>query len=164
MLKRLLIAVAAWALVASAASAQSIGQNDLSGNEAWKIGQGAGGPSAYITSDLLRNSSQVVPTTITGAATIGVSTLAKLTDGGYLIITAQPSAATITLPPNPFTGGGLVFVCNPTAAAFATNVVTLAPNTGQTLTGGNITLTTLAANTCVGVIFNRSNTTWYRIQ
>lgn len=152
-------------LIAPPAFAQSLIQDDLSGNEAWNSGQGPGGPSTgFITSNLVRNSTAVVATTVTGAATIGVTTgLTSLNDGGNLIITAQPAAAVLTLPPNPFTNGGIVGFCNPTAAPFATNVVTLAANSGQTLSTATA-LTTLGANACVYVQFNRSNTTWYRIQ
>jgi hypothetical protein len=90
--------------------------------------------------------------------------LTQLRYGGNLVITAQPLAATITLPPNPVQDGAIVGACNPTATPFATNVVTLAANTGQTVSGGAVALTTLAANTCVYVQFNRPNTTWFRIQ
>lgn len=151
-------------LSAPPAFAQSVVQDDLSGNESWSAGQGPGGPSGFVTSNLVRNSTAIVATTISAAVTVGVSTgLTSLIEGGNLIITAQPLAAVITLPPNPFTNGGIVGFCNPTSAAFATNVVTLAANTGQTLSTATA-LTTLAANTCAYVQFNRSNTTWYRIQ
>lgn len=161
-MKKLLLLGALLLGLTTPALAQSIVQDNLSGNEAWSAGQGPGGPGAYITSNLVRNSGAIVAATITTNATLGGGALAPLIEGGTLIITAQPSAATITLPPNPFTNGGIVYVCNPTAAAFATNVVTLAANTGQTVSGGAIALTTLAANTCVRVQFNRATTTWYR--
>ena len=108
-----------------------------------------------------------VPATVAASFTIGVpAAQVSLQEGGNLIITAQPLAATITLPPNPFTDGGIVGVCNGTTAAFATNVVTVAANTGQTLvsTGALATLTTLAAGFCAQYQFNLATTSWYRIQ
>lgn len=163
-MRKLLLALALIGGFASPVSAQSVVQDNLSGNEAWSAGQGPGGTSSFVSSNVIRNSWAKVPTTVAASVTIGVSTgLTPLRWGGNLIITAQPLAATITLPPNPVQDGALVGVCNPTAAAFATNVVTLAANTGQTLTGGAITLTTLAATTCVRVQFHRATTTWYRI-
>lgn len=159
---RLLIALAlAVGLYAPSALAQSITQDTLSGSESWSVGQGPGGPSSYITSDILRNSRAVLATTISASATIGSGALSALSEGGDLLLTAQPLAATLTLPPNPFTNGGVISVCNVTGSAFATNVVTLAANSGQTLSTA-VTLTTLAANTCARVQFNRANTTWYR--
>lgn len=141
------------------------GYTDLSGNECWNAGQGPGGPSNFLCSDVLRNSNQIVTTTIAGAITVGVSTgLTALRWGGNLIVTAQPAAAVITMPPNPVPDGAIVGICNPTAAAYATNVVTVAGNTGQTApAGATATITTLAAGNCVRFQFNRPTTTWYRV-
>ncbi len=164
-MRKLLLALALIGGFIAPASAQSVGYTDLSGNECWNAGQGPGGPSQFLCSDVLRNSRQIVATTIAASATFGTTAaLSQLRWGGNLVITAQPLAATLTLPPNPVPDGAIAGVCNPTAGAFATNVVTLAANTNQTLTGGAVTLTTLAATTCVYVQFNRSNTTWFRIQ
>lgn len=147
-----------------AALAQSVSQDNLSGNESWSAGQGPGGPSAFIFSDLTRNSRQIVVGTIAGAVTLGVtSPLTPLRWGGNFIVTAQPAVAVITTPPNPFPNGGVVGVCNPTAAAYATNAVTVAGNTGQTSPVNN-TITALAAGACALFQFQRSNTSWYRIQ
>ena len=163
-MRKLLLALALVGGLNAPALAQSVIYQDLSGNECWNAGEGPGGPSQFLCADVLRNSWQIVATTISASATFGAATLGQLRYGGNLVLTAQPLAATLTLPPNPVPDGTLAGVCNPTAAAFSTNVVTLAPNTGQTLTGGNIALTTLAATTCVRVQFNRPNTTWFRIQ
>lgn len=165
-MRKLLLALTFVGGLIAPAFGQSVIQDNLSGNECWNSGQGPGGPSTgWLCSNTVRNSWAKAATTVSASATLGVTAgLTALRQGGNLIITAQPLAATITLPPNPVPDGALIGVCNPTAAPFATNVVTLAPNTGQTLTGGNITLTTLGAVTCVRVQFNRSNTTWYRIQ
>jgi hypothetical protein len=100
--------------------------------------------------------------TVTGNTTIS----GNLSDGGNFIITAQPSAAVITMPANPVPNGAIVHICNGTNSAFATNAVTVAANSGQTMvpTGASITLTTLAAASCVGYQFNLANTSWYKVQ
>lgn len=164
-MRKLLLTLALVGGLCAPALAQSVVQNDLSGNESWNAGQGPGGPGSFITSDLVRNSRAIVTTTIAGAITVGVSTgLTALRWGGNLIVTAQPAAAVITMPPNPFPDGGIVGICNPTAAAYAGNAVTVAGNTGQTApAGATATITTLAAGNCVQFQFNRPNTTWYRI-
>ncbi len=145
--------------------AQQIGQTTLSGNECWNAGQGPGGTTTgFVCVNTVRNTTANVATTIAGNITIGTSTgLTSLADGGNLLVTAQPAAATITLPPNPVPDGAIVGVCNVTGGAFATNVVTLAANTNQTLAQA-ATLTTLAAGTCAREQFNLAATTWYRVQ
>lgn len=162
-MRNLLLALALIGGLCAPASAQVA--NDLSGNETWQAGQGPGGPGAYITSSMVRGGTNAQLAVVGGSFTIGATaSTTSMRNGGTIILAAQPAAATITLPPNPVVQGAQVGICNTTAAPFATNVTTLAPNTGQTLSGGNITLTTLGALTCVRVVFNRSNTTWYRVQ
>lgn len=148
------------------AQAQAIVQDTLTGNEVWNAGQGPGGPSGFISSNVVRNSIEHQTGTIAGAITLGTTAgWTSLRWGGNALITAQPTAAVVTLPPNPFPDGGIVGYCNVTASAFATNVVTVAGNTGQTSpTGANATVTTQAAGTCARFVFNRANTTWYRVQ
>jgi hypothetical protein len=70
------------------------------------------------------------------------------------------------MPASPVVDGAVVRICNGTNSAFATNVVTVAANTGQTMvpTGAAVTLTTLAANTCVAYQFVLANTSWYKVQ
>jgi hypothetical protein len=180
-MRRLFIAGLAGAALAALATtllvAQQIGPN-LSGNECWNAGQGPGGPSVGFVC-LNASSSRTAATILTavsGSFTVGtasgnftVATGSSGTNtalGGGVIIAAQPSAGTWTLPPNPMSDGAIVKFCNGTNAAFATNVVTVAANTNQTLvpTGAAITLTTLAANTCVGYGFSLANTSWYKVQ
>lgn len=165
-MRKLLLTLALVGGLSAPALAQSVIQDNISGNECWNSGQGPGGPSTgWLCANTVRNSWAKVAITPAGSATLGVTTgYTALRQGGNLIITAQPAAGTYTLPPNPVPDGTLIGVCNPTASPFATNVTTLAANTNQTLVGGSITLTTLAAVTCVRVQFNRANTTWYRIQ
>jgi hypothetical protein len=164
-LRALLAGVVIATLAVTALVAQSVVQDNLSGNETWQAGQGPGGPGSFITSAMVRGGTNGGLVTITGSFTIGgTAATAPMAEGATLLLAAQPAAATITLPPNPVTNGAQIAVCNTTAAPFATNVVNLVANTGQTLSGGSVALTALASLTCVRLQFNRPNTTWYRVQ
>lgn len=160
-LKKLLIGACVWLGLIAPTIAQTVTQNQISGNEVWSAAQGPGGPSGWLWIRTVQGGTSILTTTVTGATTIG----GILSDGGNMILTAQPSAAVITMPANPVPSGSVVRICNGTNTAFATNVVTVAANSGQTMvpTGAAITLTTLAANTCVGYQFNLSNTSWYKV-
>lgn len=162
MLKRLLIGAACWLGLIAPTFAQTVVQNQISGNEVWSAAQGPGGPSQWLWIRTVQGGTSVQTGTVTGATTISNN----LADGGNFIITAQPSAAVITMPKSPVPNGAVVRICNGTNAAFATNVVTVAANSSQTMvpTGAAITLTTLAAATCVGYQFNLANTSWYKVQ
>lgn len=164
------------ALVTTPLAAQPVTANQVTGQECWNAGQGPGGPGQFICLNLFRSStSNVALSAVAGSFTVGTATnttvvsgssAGNVVDGGAVIITAQPSAATITLPPSPVADGAVVRICNGTNSAFATNVVTVAANTNQTLvpTGAAITLTTLAANTCVAYLWVLANTSWYKVQ
>ncbi len=157
--------------------AQQILPSNVSGNECWNAGQGPGGPSTgFMCLNTARGgTAQAVLSAVSGNFTIGATsgnftltasstpTMAQLAYGGNVLITAQPSAAVITMPANPSPDGAIVGVCNSSGAAFATNAVTLAANTNQTLAQA-ATLTTLAAGTCAREQWNQSLATWYRVQ
>lgn len=137
-MRKLLLLGAALAALSGSAWAQSIVPGQLSGQECWNAGQGPGGPSIGFLCTFMLNGTQGVSTT-TGAANFTLTN-----QQSDIIFTAQPAAITITLPAVPYNGQIVEFI-NGTTSAFVTNVITVQPNTGQTLTGGNITLTTLAA-------------------
>lgn len=141
--------------------AQPVTQNQLSGSECWNAGQGPGGPivGALCVNVVRGGTFGTVSTSITTSFTLPSS----LSVGGNFLQTAQPAAATITMPPNPIVDGAIVGVCNVSAAAWATNAVTLAANSGQTLAQA-ATLTTLAAGTCAREQWNQALATWYRVQ
>jgi hypothetical protein len=151
----------AGALLALALAAQAqIAQNQVTGNECWNVGQGPGGPGGLLCLNVASSrTNNSVLASVPGSFTV-------TTSGGNTFITAQPLAATITLPPNPVVDGAIYGFCNGTNSAFATNVVTVAANTGQTMvpTGAAVALTTLAANSCARFQWNQSGTSWYRIQ
>lgn len=151
------------ALLSAPVHAQTAMQS-LTGNECWRAGQGPGGIYyGDVCTNTLRNSTANVATTVTGNITLGTGTTSSLADGGNLLITAQPSAATITLPANTVPDGAQIGICNVTGSAFATNVVSLAANSGQTLNTA-VAVTTQAAGTCAIVQWNAATSKWYRIQ
>lgn len=170
-------AIAALVIPGWVALSQTLLQTDLSGNEAWNAGQGAGGPSTgFVTSNLVRGgTANTILSAVSGNFTVGTATgnftvtgspsPANLSQGGNIILTAQPSAATITLPASPVADGATVGVCNGTNANFAANAIGFAANTGQTCAAPCSTTTaTLAAGTCLKVQFNRSQLTWFKVQ
>lgn len=160
-LKHTLLAGAIFALAAGVAVAQSVVQDNLSGNETWQAGQGPGGPGGFITSNMTRNSTQKVLNAVSG--TFGTGALAALNFGGLVLFTTQPLTTTVlTLPPSPVNDGARAGFCNVTAGAFATTSISFATNIGQSLTA--ISLNNLAAFTCIQVVFDRGTLTWLRTQ
>lgn len=146
------------------AVAQSVIQDNLSGNEAWSAGQGPGGPSAFLTSNLVRNSTAKVVAAASGAVTLGSGVYSTLRQGGLVVITTQPLATTtFTLPPNPVPDGARLGFCNGTDANFATTSISFTTSTGQTL-AQSVSATALGKGACIQVMFNRDTTTWYRVQ
>ena len=148
--------------------AQPVVQNTFSGLECWNAGQGPGGPTTgFVCGQAYRGASNNLPMTIAGAFTIG-STSANTTPnntstlqfGGTLLITAAPSTAAVTMPPNPLMDGVIVGICNVTAGAFV-NTLTATANTNQTINAGGA-LAALAAFTCGTYQWNLANATWYR--
>jgi hypothetical protein len=177
MRRYLLAGAAALALVGAATYALSqatIGFPSLFGNESVEAQLGIGGTSAFVTVGRLSNGRSsayftAFPTasfTIGGANPTGaatVSTVGVASGGDLLFNVTNGTAITITLPANPVIDGTIIGICNVTAAAWATNAVTVAANSNQTIVGvaGNTTLTTLAASTCNKWIWNQSATTWF---
>lgn len=165
-MKKILWVGAVFAALTGLLVAQPVTQNQISGNECWNAGQGPGGPSAgFVCINLVRGGT---PNTAWagagGSFTIGVgNSTGPISDGGNLLVTAQPAAATITLPANPVPDGAIVGFCNVTGSPFSTNVVTFVANSGQTLAVA-ATLTTQAAGTCTREQWNQAALTWYRVQ
>jgi hypothetical protein len=151
--------------------AQPVVQVALNGTECWNAGQGPGGPSVgALCSNATAGRAPDVAVTISASFTVGAAgttgvsvTTQPLQSGGFLLVTAQPSAATVTLPPNPVSDGALVAYCNVTNAAFSTAVVAYAANTNQTLATGVPAMTAQGARTCNKVMFNAAAATWYGV-
>jgi len=147
----------------------------LFGTEAIVVAQGGpGGPSIFTTAGRLSNGrSYAYFTTFPNASfTIGANPVAQTTvnssgvvTGGVLAFNVtNGSAITITLPPSTsLIDGEIIAICNLTAAAWATNAVTVSANTSQTIVGtaATQTLTTLAASTCNKWLWNSAAATWF---
>lgn len=163
-MRKYLLSVLAAAAFIGVAFAQTVTWTNLSGSESWSAGQGAGGQSAYLTVDIVRNGAQKVASALNAASTYGSGTLASLRWGGNVLFTVQPTAVVaLTLPPNPVPDGAIVGFCNVTGSAFATTAISWTANSDQTLSTA-VSIADLGANTCKRAQFNRSNTTWYVIQ
>jgi hypothetical protein len=161
-MRRSLLVLAAWAALAAPVAAQPVIPNQLTGNECWEAGQGPGGPGAYVCSFQTRSSWGYY---LLAAATTG--TVQLLAQQNAVIMPVQStSGVTFNMPvaPTP-TDGSIVAFCNTSNAAFATQVVTITATAPQVFaTGATTTLTTLAARTCVKLIYTLSNTTWSQVQ
>jgi hypothetical protein len=157
-MKKIAIVVGALCALTSPVWAQPVGQSTLSGNECWNAGQGPGGPSTgFVCAYMTRNSQGIFPT----PGSVGSFTMTP--QQSDVVFTAQPIAQTITLTPTPIDGQIVEFV-NGTVAAFVTNVITVAPSAGQTLVGGNITLTTLAAGASRELRYSAATNSWYPLR
>jgi hypothetical protein len=156
--------VACAALATSWLWAQPVIQNQLSGNECWHPGQGPGGPSTgFICAYQTRSSWGYL---LTVAATTGTVQLTAQQNAVIMPIqiTTGPLVFNMPLSPTPV-DGSIVSFCNTSNGAFATQAVTITATAPQVFaTGATTTLTTLAARTCVKLIYTLSNTTWSQVQ
>jgi hypothetical protein len=133
---------------------------NLSGNEVMICSLGGpGATSIFVGMNTIRNSTGYV--TVAGASVTGTYQIPAGVN--RLIITSQPSVATIQLPLSP-TDGGMCEIVNGTASAFATNAVTVNVAAGPTLVGGAVTITTLGAGASVEFQYSLALNTWYRIR
>lgn len=155
-----LVGAAAVALTATWLVAQPIVPS-LSGNECWNAGQGPGGPSTgFVCAYQARSSWGYLSN---AAATTGTVQL-LVNQNAVLMPVQSTSGVTFNLPLTP-TDGAIQSFCNTSNAAFATQVVTITATAPQVFaTGATTTLTTLAARTCVKLIYTAANTTWSQVQ
>jgi len=144
--------------------AQPIVQNALSGNECWNSGQGPGGPSTgFVCSYQTRSSWGYY---LSNAAVLSPNPLQLTPQQNAVVMSAQitPTASAFNMPLTPV-DGAIVSFCNVTNAAFTTTAVTITVTAPQVFaTGANTALTTLAARTCVKLMYTASNTTWSQVQ
>ena len=158
-----LVGAALAALAATWLVAQPVVQNALSGNECWNAGQGPGGPSTgFVCAYQTRSSWGYLSN---AAATTGTVQLLN-TQNAVIMPVQSTSGVTFNMPLNPTVVDGAIYAfCNTSNAAFATQVVTITATAPQVFaTGATTTLTTLAARTCVKLIYTASNTTWSQVQ
>lgn len=141
----------------------------LSGGETVEAALPGAGTSGFISTGRLSSGASNVffsafPASFTVGQAAGAVATTNMLNGGLALINASNTAQTFTMPPTAsLIDGVIIGFCNVTAAAWATNAVTIAGNTGQTLTNNN-TLTTLGAGSCGRYIWNAAQATWYRVQ
>ena len=158
-----LVGAACAALATTWLIAQPVVQNALSGNECWNAGQGPGGPSTGFVCAYQTRSSYGYLLGVAGTT----GTVQLLNTQNMVVMPVQSTAGvTFNMPLNPtVVDGAVVSFCNTSNAAFATQVVTITATAPQVFaTGATTTLTTLAARTCVKLIYTAANTTWSQIQ
>jgi hypothetical protein len=150
------------ALAASAATwliAQPVLQNDITGNECWNAGQGAGGPTAgFLCSNIVRNGTANQVVTGSGAAT----TQATIANGTLLWHTTAPTTWTVTLP-NPAFDGEIVRLATDTTLTTRVTVQASTAPQNQTL-HASFASQTLTADTAVAWQFSESLLQWVKIQ
>jgi hypothetical protein len=169
-----LLSGVAFVAVCSAVLAQQQLTAGLFGTEAIVVSQGGpGGSSIFTTAGRLSSGrSYAYFTTFPNASfTIGANPVAQtmvnssgvVTGGALVFNVTNGTAITITMPPSTsLIDGELISICNVTAAPWATNVVTVAANTGQSFVGVNVqTLTVLAASSCNRWLWNAAASTWF---
>ena len=144
--------------------AQPIVQNVLTGQECWDSGQGPGGPTTgWVCAYQMRGSWGYVNSS---NAVLSPNPFQLTPFTNSVLMTAQitPTASSFNMPLTP-TDGQIVTFCNTTNAAFTTTAVTITATAPQVFaTGATTALTTLAARTCVKLIYTASNTTWSQVQ
>ncbi len=152
---RALLAGAALALAfAGGVCAQTIIQNQISGNEVWRAAQGPGGPEQYLAIDNVRGSEPIATKSGSGAAT----STAPL--GSLCWVGTAPTTWAVTLPIAP-PNGSFSRLCTDTTL---TSMVTVTAGTGDTLTT-TFASQTLTANASFPTWQYLSSTKiWYRIQ
>lgn len=135
--------------------AQPISLQNLSGQECWNVGQGAGGPGGLLCVPLVRNGTDI--TTYSGSG--AVVTQAAQNMGTLYWTGAAPTTWAITLPANPF-DGEVVRVSSDTTL---TTMVTVTAGTGATMNAA-YTSQTVTANTTAAWQFDQPGGKWFRLQ
>lgn len=137
---------------------QNLTNRTLSGLEAWSVGQGGpGGPSIYVTTAQLRNSTGTQPTTSTSGTLVVPTTTATL-----ISTSACGGTMTVDLPALPFDGEIFEWVNGTASTAFTTGCV-VASTDGSTIVGSTAA-STLAAGASLEFRYSLANNTWYKMR
>lgn len=153
-IKLLLGGAALAAALASAVWAQTVVQTSITGNEVWQVGQGPGGPGAFIGINTVRGSTNIVGKSGSGSATsTGIA-------GTTVWVGTAPTTWTITLPSAPANGT----ISRYTTDTTLTTMVTVQAGSGDTMSGTFSSQTLTANTTVVAWQYLASTKIWYRIQ
>lgn len=139
---------------ACGAFAQTVIQNQITGQEAWQVGQGPGGPGAFINIDQVRGSEPIFTKSGSGAAT------STATAGTLCWVGTAPTTWAVTLTPAP-PNGTIIHLCSDTTL---TTLVTVTAGTGDTLTTTFASQTLTANASFPAWQYFASTKIWYRVQ
>jgi len=134
--------------------AQTVIQNQITGQEAWQVGQGPGGPGAFINIDQVRGSEPITTVSGSGAATT------TAVPGTLCWVSTAPTTWAVTLPAAPV-NGAMVRLCSDTTL---TTRVTVTAGTGDTLTTTFSAQTITANASFPGWQYFAATKIWYRVQ
>lgn len=152
---RTLLAGATLALAfACGVYAQTVVQNQISGNEVWQVAQGPGGPGSFINIDSVRGSEPIATKSGSGAAT------STAVPGTLCWVSTAPTTWAVTLPAAPV-NGAYVRLCSDTTL---TTLVTVTAGTGDTLTTTYASQTITANASFPTWQYLASTKIWYRVQ
>lgn len=154
-MKKLGLLILGAVLGASLAFAQSVVQNQISGNEVWRAAQGPGGPESYISVQSVRNSSAMTRVSGAGAATTAMTTAQST----LMWVGTAPTTWAVTLPLAPVDGT----IVNISTDTTLTTMVTVTAASGDTL-NATYASQTLTAVTAVQFQYSAGNRTWYRFR
>jgi|SRR5882672_2516289 len=156
-LRTLLVGVVLALAVASPAIyswAQTVVQGQITGQETWQVGQGPGGPGAFINIDTVRGSEPMATKSGSGAAT------STAVAGTLCWVGTAPTTWAVTLPVAP-ANGTMVKLCSDTTL---TTMVTVTAGTGDTLTTTFSSQTITANASFPSWQYFSTTKIWYRVQ
>jgi hypothetical protein len=151
---RVLLLGALAALGCGYAIAQTVIQNQISGNEVWRAAQGPGGSERFIGIDSVRGSEPITTVSGSGAATT------TAVPGAVCWVGTAPTTWAVTLPAAPV-NGAFVHLCTDTTL---TTLVTVTAGSGDTLTTTFASQTLTANASFPGWQYLASTKIWYRTQ
>lgn len=138
------------------ASAQGLYATELNGLETWVVGVGGPqGPSLFVNSAMMRNSSAITVVSGTGAHTTNMT----VNQSTLVWSGAAPTTWHITLPERPFDGQDVKVAAGTTLATRVT-VVPANPNLLHTPFAAQ----TIDVGESVEFQYAKSNNTWYKIR
>jgi hypothetical protein len=144
----------ALAFVMGFALAQPVVQTVITGSETWTVGQGPGGPGAFINIDTVRGSEPMATKSGSGAAT------STAVAGTLCWVGTAPTTWAVTLPVAP-ANGTFVKLCSDTTL---TTLVTVTAGTGDTLTTTFNSQTITANASFPQWQYLSATKIWYRVQ
>lgn len=155
-MRRFALVVGALLALTGVAVAQPVVQNQVSGNETWSVGQGPGGPSAFLNIGATSNRTAI---TIVSATSPVTTTMTQAQSTVIWVSTGAPAQWNVRLPA-PAYDGQIVTVAS---GIPLTSVVSVTAGTGQTL-NNTFVAQTISQTQSAEFQFVNSQLKWYRIR